>query len=644
MRQVTPLVPASQGQRPNLSRRRYGRSRLASFWMPFVALLVAGSPATARASTPMSRTSERHSGPLRTAVTVRDSTLEASSVVAAVSAELGRELVPVSQRTRGGSLLIIDVAGAYATVSFRASEGSAVGRSIELPEDSTRALETLALLASNVVRNEAAELLDELVRKAEAAQLTAVGTPDGTSTPAVDANTEPPPAPEESEQSDHPAGPLPAPTEPASPDPAPANRSSAPDAEVNLSLWHPLALYGDSHERRVHLELGLAYGHVGTIEGFALTSGVLRADHGLRGVAMAGLGAWTAGGWQGLSVGGLLAGGTGSAQGVQVAGLATMQLGRTTDDAWGNWGEGEVMDGAQFSVLFNYNAGALRGMQVGTLNMNSGDVEGAQVAILNLTKGRLDGIQGGILNLASLKHSAADPGSRGAQAGVVNIAAASLTGAQLGVTNVVADRLRGTQVGVVNLLGAPSRGAQVGVVNLAVDQQGAQIGIVNVARTRQGFQLGLINVSRHSTGVFLGLLTLAENVDTSLMTYASTLTPLNIGLKSAAPWYFTRVQVGTDLRDLEDGGGDSALRSGFALGSSIPLTNGGWFLEPGLEYSHVLDTTAPQDRSRHLTGPEASLSYKPSPHFGAFGGAAARFEGNESWRPLFEAFVGLELL
>jgi hypothetical protein len=85
----------------------------------------------------------------------------AATLQAAIEQELGIALEPSASPPPGSAVLAVRAAEVgRAAVSFRAPDGRTVGRTIALPADPQRAAETLALLAANLVRNEAYELLE----------------------------------------------------------------------------------------------------------------------------------------------------------------------------------------------------------------------------------------------------------------------------------------------------------------------------------------------------------------------------------------------------------------------------------------------------------------------------------------------------
>ncbi len=576
---------------------------------------------------------------LRTAITLQNTDLTRPEIARATAEELGTQLRVGPVPDTAERYLMIRVSGTEATVEFHAPEGASVGRSVTLPEDHDRALETIALLAANLVRNEADELLEELARKAEAARRSAeLAAEEGAATTPPEAAEKPsePPAPKT-------AAPVPAEapkkTQAASPKTAPP----LIDSDFNASLWHPVALYRDSHLRRIHLELGLGYSRVGAIEGLGVTVGATLMHRGFRGLVATGVGSWASGDSDGLAASGLFVGGTGRFRGVQASGLAAVQLGATGTSIRDNWAGGATFQGAQFGGFLNYVGGSVTGIQATAANIATGPVEGAQLGAVNLSGGAIQGLQGGAVNIDWYKKAEKRNTSAGGQIGAANVGCGGLEGAQIGVANVIVGALQGAQVAVVNVVGSTSRGAQVGLVNLSGDQKGTQVGLVNVAGAHTGMQLGLINVSRHSEGAFWGLASFADNIDTSISAYTSTLSMANLGIKSATAWYFTRTALGFQPAFASQHAEQPALRAAFAVGSHIVLDRV-WFLDPAIEYSLMGESQDFHASQRHLLGPEVSVGYKPSERIGVLLGAGARLEGNDSWKPVPEGFFGLELL
>jgi len=395
---------------------------------PRVVLLAAlgalSGPWTSRSALAQTPAPASAEGSLVAEIDVGSSGLDAEQVRAAIARELG---VEVSPGTKGTTNLWVRLGnGRRATVRFQPPGGRPLERTVELPADPEPAYETVALLAGNLARDEASELLEQLRRKA-------APEPEAASEGAGAAET-PKPAPTVTVPV-----PKPKPASKKTPEAAPKPRApekndepSLATAPVNLSVFFPLALYRDSHRRRVVGELGLAYSRIGAINGVGMTLGHLRVEHELEGAAF------------------------------------SLFLNRV---------DGPTR-GAQFSVGGNLSGAALRGAEVAVgFNDRSGEVNGAQLAVGYNDAPAIEGAQAAVGFNQSVEIS-------GAQLSLVNSTGGG-DGVQGGLVN-VAGELSGVQLGLVNV-GGHVRGAQIGLVNVADEVDGASIGFVNVvgnARTR----------------------------------------------------------------------------------------------------------------------------------------------------------------
>ena len=92
-------------------------------------------------------------------ITVGGSGLDAAAIEGAVEHELG---VPLVIEPSAVERLEITMTGRRANVTYYAPGREPVTRSVDLPRDPQRALETIAFLAGNLARDEASELLRQL--------------------------------------------------------------------------------------------------------------------------------------------------------------------------------------------------------------------------------------------------------------------------------------------------------------------------------------------------------------------------------------------------------------------------------------------------------------------------------------------------
>ncbi|MBX3127691.1 MAG: hypothetical protein KF718_13285 [Polyangiaceae bacterium] len=162
--------------------------------------------------------------------------------------------------------------------------------------------------------------------------------------------------------------------------PVPAQDSPKPFTQQQLDeLLAPIALYPDARERRLHLELGLAYGRVGAIEGFALDVGYSRIDRSLSGAQLA-AGLARARDPKGVQIAPVTLG-EGQGSGLNLAPLAIndsltgMQLGAVTF--------ARRLDGVQLGAV--NVAGRVTGVQLGVVNVAE-HVDGAPIGLVSVAK------------------------------------------------------------------------------------------------------------------------------------------------------------------------------------------------------------------------------------------------------------------
>lgn len=286
------------------------------------------------------------------------------------------------------------------TVSYRAPNGLIRTRTIGLPSDPSRSAEVIALLAGNLTRDEAAELLAALPTPAPSA------APASTA-PTASAPPVPTPAPS--------VAPLPTPA-PKPSSPAPRSVSRTPllptRSPINVSLFSPLALYPDSAQRRFIVELGLAYSHVGELHGAGANVFILHTERDVRGVSAATLYNRTDGTVTGatlsaivnrdqqlvgLQASGVLNLGAGAQQGVVAAGAANLHGDVSGVQAAGAFNQARSVEGLQVAGAVNV-AQTIRGLQLGVVNVAS-EVHGLQIGVVNVAK-HVDGTSIGLVSVA----------------------------------------------------------------------------------------------------------------------------------------------------------------------------------------------------------------------------------------------------
>jgi hypothetical protein len=335
-------------------------------------------------------------------VDVGTSGLDADAIRREIASELR---VTVSSTPVKGARGTLDVRvdAKNVSITYETREGQKLVRSVARPKDPSQELEVIALLAGNLARDEARELLGELGPK----EAPPAGTESGEPPPST-------PSPPEEKKPPAPAA------KPAAPKPEPKSetpRTARPvpkQAFANLSLFHPIALYPDSHRREINFELGLAYSRLGALTGVGIDVGAIRVDGKAKGLTLAAI--WTST--------------RGGADGAFGTGLFSTSAGR--------------LRGAEGSGIFNHREGAVRGFQGAGIFNRAQSVEGFQGAgILNLAED-VDGVQAaGIFNQATGK-------VRGVQGGLVNVDK-NVSGVVFGLVT-VADEVDGLSLSPISIL------------------------------------------------------------------------------------------------------------------------------------------------------------------------------------------------
>ncbi|WP_437949093.1 hypothetical protein WME98_52360 [Sorangium sp. So ce296] len=379
-------------------------------------------------------------------------TLDPDAVRAAVERELGAGVTLARAAAAGRPTLVLrGEPDGRVTLSYSAADGRRIERTIDLPGDPDRAAEAIALLAGNLVRDEAAELAASFGKRAPEA-------PPAQPEPAA------PPAPP-------PAGGQAAPAGAARPAQAARSSRPAPPEPPRCSL--PGAK---------HVFLGADFAPFVGTSTFDGTNVVRRYSLNLVGGYTAGISGIEAGG--GVNIASSFVCGT------QLAAGANLALGPAR--------------GAQIAAGFNL-ARSLSGAQVGSINVAAGPVSGAQGGVLNVAAGAVDGAQLGAINFAAGAAAdlqlgvvnAAVSDATGVQLGAINLAVGAATDVQLGLVNVAAGQWTDTQLSLINVAAGASTDVQLGLVNVATGKvEGTQIGLVNYADASQ-FSFGLLNFIRN---------------------------------------------------------------------------------------------------------------------------------------------------
>jgi hypothetical protein len=511
-------------------------------------------------------------------ITVGSSEVDASALEGALRRELG---VPLNFDPLAKDRLEIVITGRRANVTYYRAEGEPVTRSVDLPRDRERALETIAFLAGNLARDEARELLSELAPETE----------EATEAPSP-ASPEPPPGPPPSADEKTPAPPVRKPGELIEPNPF----------AWNLSLWHPTTLLADTDQRRMSLELGVAHSRLGALRGAALTLGYLRIDQASEGYAAA-----------------LLWNRTGPFKGIQTATFVNEGHGPLTGISYAdimNFRDGDIL-GAQGSLVY-VQANAITGFQGGGVVAWSDGLRGVQL-------GGIGGHAGGKVVGVQI-------------AGITAIARQDLDGVQLaGVFGYTRD-LRGVAVDGLANVSRDVRGAQFsGLFNFARDVSGVQLATVNVARRVKGVQVGIVNIADDNDGGAIGLVNVSTNgkIQPSVW-YSGPDTRLNAGVKFVTGYTYALLGAGYDA-------GGERLRYQGSSGLHLRIERG--YFEAGVGLARLHHTRDRYRTARDEARFESRVGWEVVRYVTPFvgGGSDYRVSG-EGARFRGEYFFGVSVL
>lgn len=481
--------------------------------------------------------------------------LDSEQLRRAIAAELGATVVTEVVPDASGTLDIQWTNDGLAAVSFQGrGSDSPLQRTVALPPDPSASIEAIALLAGNLARNEAGELMESLLSARSARQAaqermlaeqsrsqakrvsppftasaqhaaSASSTEIGGSASARGARN---PSP-----GDH----VPGATEIHQRfetelslernawAPSPALRTGAFD----IAFVAPLGVHGESQTTRYNVALGLVSGRVGGIDGFGGSFGPFRVKGPVRGMVGSLVLAEVHGNSVGFLGSVLVSSASGPLIGTEISGVANSHRG--------------VVRGVQVAGVFN-RGGSLEGGQLGTINWATGDLLGSQFGAVNWLGGDGFGVQAaGLVAVAQGHFSGVQLAglvarekreSRGLQlSGLVSDAGAGVTGLQF--------------AGLVNLShGGRSHVQIASLVNTGNDVDGVQLGLVNVAGRVRGTQLGLVNIAREMHGAPLGLVNVAKNGRVQVSLWHDRGLEANLALKLRSGAFYTQFGWGAD--------------------------------------------------------------------------------------------------
>lgn len=318
------------------------------------------------------------------------------ALAARIGTDLGAAVVRPRAQAPSRVAITIRYRGRELVVRAVHAGGRVLERTVDAQGDDAAVQREAVLLAGNLARDEAREILDELA-------------------------TRPPPAV-------------------AVPAPPPEPRSAEPTVDegeqpVSFSFLFPLATNFARPDVATNMNVSLLYGRVGKVDGLQFGSGIAFASRHLNGAQIVAFGGVTQGPARGLQMSGFGNVATESVRGVQLGGFGNvagttrgpiegLQLAGGGNVAWAGFTGAQIAGGA------NIARGPASGLAfAGGANIVTDEMEGAQIGGVNVA-GHLDGLQLGVINVGRRV--------RGLQLGVINVAE-EVDGASIGVISVTKD-------------------------------------------------------------------------------------------------------------------------------------------------------------------------------------------------------------
>jgi len=428
--------------------------------------------------------------------------IDGAALGAAIAKELGVEVELVDGTCALPCLDIAIDGTAVAAILFAPRSGALRQRSVKLGNDTGQWKLVVTLLAGNVVRDEARDVL---------AGLPPAPLPDPPAPVAAPAEVPPaPPARDAAPASDQAAEDVAAAPDgaPAVDAPAAVAPGDAPIAAPEVPTVAPPAVAIEPEPAREHrlLALGLVPGlstdftHVGSVRHYLSVDLLVGVSGGSSGLSISGIADIERGDVAGFQIAGIAALARSVAGGFQIAGVTTVARRVAGTQVAGVAAVAGELDGVQIAGTAAV-ADRIDGFQaagVAAVSRSSADTQvagvatvarrgaGTQVAGVAAAAGGDAGVQ--IAGVAS-----AAKGKAGVQLSGVASAAGGDAGFQAsGVTSVAHGTANIQLAGVVNVAHRV-RGLQLGTINVAHEVDGVQIGVVNVG-SADGFSFGLINI------------------------------------------------------------------------------------------------------------------------------------------------------
>ncbi|HEX2871502.1 MAG TPA: hypothetical protein VHP33_09605 [Polyangiaceae bacterium] len=477
-----------------------------------------GVPSTQDPEPPKARV-----GPLRLKVTTNGVPFDRDKLRATLSQELGQPVV--LSKGDGADIDVRLESATRAQVRYVNPAGVVFTRGVDLPPDRERAVQVVSWVGVNMVQNEAEELLKALRerRKAEAEAEARAAEQAAADKAAAER------AAAEQAAADKAAADLlaadkaaadkaaaKAAADKAAADKAAAEKASVPPPppppalppllrdplrSLDVAFVTPISLLRDSPKRQLHLQLALAYGESGGIDGLAMSAAALRVRRDSQGVVVA----------PGAAIVG------GNVRGV-VTSVGYAQVGGNLEGALVGAGAA-VQRGAKANGVIVSVGGAMAGETTGV-------VVGAGFA----TAKSLQGV--GVSAGATIV--------RGPSEGVLVGGGATWSAQHSGLSI--------------------SSG-----VNVARELEGFAVAPINVHGRVSGLQFGIVNVAEEVDGAAIGVVSLSKNGRLQPMFWGGYNGSAHLALKSVAGWAFTQLGGGVDLdasRFTYDGGIGLHLRLG----------------------------------------------------------------------------------
>ena len=519
--------------------------------------------------------------------------------------------VSFSERSDG---LTLKVRAHVLSVSFKNEDGSILERQLDLPEDRSQQLTTIALLSGSIARDETGALIARLRAPAipEESPVDADNADNMESDPTSDA------AP--------PQKPVPA---PATPDEALKidDKTKKPKLEEtfgSLSFVGHLTLPKKLEEKTSHAHLGFLSSDIGSLKGVAATLGIhinrgSDRDGSGQGVQAVVVYLQNNDRFSGVNASALVANNLGHTHGVLAAGLVTLGLGKT--------------QGLQLSGLASIGTQSTRGAQLaGLSSLQTGKIEGVQAAGLTAyTHKDITGMQ---------------------VAGLASIAGGRVSGVQLAGLGTYAQQLSGYQMALVTVAAKRLDGVQLGLINIAGDSNATRIGLINVGRNGTGTQIGLLNVARDHKGAAIAPINIIPKIRNQLLVYGSyfptdkkegspdgPLAHLAIKFLPGAVYTQIGLGIGAEAKECvatEDSNDDTCYGDGivyapsFALGVRSRLSKL-VHIDVDAMYQYVRGFNQSRSSTHQIAG-RAAFGLQPLPALGFFVGAGPQLELREGPR------------